>query len=95
MTTVISRKPALKPEHFRTRLYAALIDVGLRQLLPRVEVEWGQPMIVFTDLEDANYVGIGIYDRDDGGESLAEGYMDKGPVGAFRGDTIQCFVSWS
>src|SRR3974390_759576 len=70
----------LTPQDFKAQLYAALVsmnygyvplpapvDLNFRFLLPRVPIEWGQPRIEFTKLENATYCGLAIFDREDGG----------------------------
>jgi hypothetical protein len=69
-------KPSLKPQDFKAKLYFGLIDNRLWKLLPRVEIEWGQSTPFKVPVtETAIYIGAGVYDRPEGGESLGEGYI--------------------
>ena len=84
----------LMPQDFKAQLYAALVDKDHRCLLPRVPIEWGQPRIDFTQLEKAVYVGIAIFDREDGGVAIDAAEFNQGHLAVWSGDIIQCHMGW-
>ena len=105
--TCITTALTLTPQDFKAQLYAALVsmnygyvplpapvDLNFRFLLPRVPIEWGQPRIEFTKLENATYCGLAIFDREDGGLSLDSAPFDRGPLSVWPGDRITCHIGW-
>ena len=89
-TTTLTR---LTPQEFKAQLYAALVDSTGRWLLPRVAIEWGQPEIRFTQLEKATFIGMGIFDREDGGDYL-DGALFAKKRHVWPGDQIICYANW-
>ena len=90
-------KRELKPEDFKAQLFAALIDSRLRQMLPRVPVEWGQRQVLFEDLTEACELrSVAIFDRRDGGEMLCEGLFTNNPPAAVlpHDSVIVHFQTW-
>jgi hypothetical protein len=96
MTTILLQKRlSLSPDDFKTQLYLGLVKLGgifVKPLcmLPRVEIEWGQPQILLPIREPGDYIGVEIYDRPEGGEALgsAQWWPDGPPITALPRDNI-------
>ena len=60
----------LKPEDFIAPVWAALIDIKERAMLPRVRIVMRQEVIFFEITETSIYKRVDFYDREDDGERL-------------------------
>jgi len=95
MSTDLKTRVKLEPKDFQAQLYAGLIDVHGRCLLPLTEIVWGQPQIVFVNIsEDGEFIGLNLHDRKNDGEPLSGGMFNEGTIKAYLGDSVSVNAIW-